>query len=446
MTDQQPSTAARHFPPDFLWGAATSAFQIEGGAGDRGRSIWDDFCDTPGAIADGSNGAMACDHYGRWRSDVDLMAELGLKAYRFSIAWPRVIPDGTGTVNQVGLDFYRRLVDALVEAGIAPYPTLYHWDLPSALEARGGWRNRDTAAAFAQYAGVVAEALGDRVQRWATLNEPFVSAHHGHLTGEHAPGVRSVEAWLAAAHHLLLGHGLAVDALRQAASGIEVGIVLNFTPTVAASDDEADRAAAAHVDAVENRWFVEPIDAMGYPADAVARLGWDQAEVADGDLDVVAAPVDFLGVNYYTRSRVAADGPVDPPPDVPTTEMGWEVHAPSLESQLRRLHRDHSFGRYLITENGAAMADRRVVDGVVVDDDRIDYLHQHLLAVHRAREAGVPVEGYFVWSLLDNFEWAHGYDKRFGIVHVDPVSLVRTPKASARWYSQVARTGIIGSG
>lgn len=444
MSQDRSEGAGRHFPPGFTWGAATSSFQIEGGADQRGPSIWDDFCQMPGAIADASTGERACDHYHRWADDVRLLAELGLNAYRFSISWPRVLPEGAGRVDQRGLDFYRRLVDGLLDAGITPYPTLYHWDLPSALEAEGGWRSRDTASKFGEYAAVVAAALGDRVERWTTLNEPFVSAHHGHLTGEHAPGFRSTEAWLAACHHLLLAHATGVEALRAERPEGEVGIVLNFTPSIAATDDDADRAAAAHVDAIENRWFVEPLQGLGYPREAVERLGWRQSEVADGDLERIAAPLDFLGVNYYTRSRQAADGSVDPPPDVPTTDMGWEVHAPSLEALLIRLHTHYPFPRLLITENGAAMPDRTVVDGVVVDEDRIDYLRQHLAAVHRARQAGVPVEGYFVWSFLDNFEWAFGYEKRFGIVHVDYETLARTPKASARWYAEVVRSGVIG--
>lgn len=437
------------FPDSFRWGAATSSYQIEGATDvdGRGESIWDRFCVRPGAIADGSSGAVACDHYRRWRDDIAVMSELGLGSYRFSIAWPRVVPDGTGTVVAAGLDFYDRLVDGLLTAGITPTPTLYHWDLPQALEDRGGWTSRATAEAFAEYTRVVVERLGDRVATWMTLNEPFVSADHGYVTGEHAPGRTDRRAGLAAAHHLLVGHGLALEQIRAVAPRAEAGIVLNFTPVVAAGGDD-DRTAAELQDDVENRWYVEPIAGLGYPQRSVERLGWDQREVRDGDLDLIAAPIDVLGVNYYTRAVVAADAAVAPrDPNVAITAMGWEIHPASLGDLLRGLHERYRFARYLVTENGAAMPDSsRGADGRVDDQDRIAYLADHLAEVHHAIDAGVPIDGYFVWSLLDNFEWAHGFGPRFGIVEVTPGTLERTPKASALWYGEVCRSGVVTPG
>ncbi|MDY7101916.1 MAG: GH1 family beta-glucosidase [Actinomycetota bacterium] len=437
------------FPPGFVWGTATSAFQIEGGstADGRGESIWDRFCAQPGTVLDGSDGSVATDHYGRYRDDVALLAGLGMGAYRFSIAWPRVLPAGTGAVNEAGLDFYDRLVDELLAANITPYPTLYHWDLPQALEDRGGWVSRDVTDAFVEYAAAVVGRLGDRVRSWATLNEPFVSATHGYWEGVHAPGRTSLEDCLAAAHHLLLAHGKAVPVIRElagraGADGAEVGIVLNFTPTTPYSDEEADVERAALLDAIENRWYVEPVAGLGYPEVGVAGLGWDRREVRDGDLDTIATPLDFLGVNYYSR-QVARAGDAHVEPTLPVTAMGWEIHPQGIGDLLVGLDERHGFPKYLITENGAAMPDDVVVDGAVHDRDRIAYIADHLTEVHRAIGAGVPVEGYFVWSFLDNFEWAYGYARRFGIVHVDYETLVRTPKASARWYAEVARTGTV---
>ncbi|MEM7378919.1 MAG: GH1 family beta-glucosidase [Pseudomonadota bacterium] len=426
-------SAALDFPPDFVWGAATSAFQIEGATDidGRGESIWDRFCTVPGAIADGSDGRVACDHYRRYREDVDLIASLGFNAYRFSIAWPRVIPTGTGEVNAKGLDFYDRLVDALLEKGIAPYATLYHWDLPQALEDQGGWRNRDTAQSFADYTRATVERLGDRVTSWATLNEPYCAAVLGHQTGEHAPGIKSLKATFAAAHHLLLAHGLAIPVIRDHAPQADAGIVLNFTPAYPASDSEEDKKATATKDGFDNRWYVEPIAGKGYPEDTVTAMGWDQREIQPGDLDTIAAPIDFLGVNYYTRQVISADGPVAP--TLPLTDMGWEIHPEGLHDTLTILHESHNFKKLLITENGAAMPDQPNDNGVVDDQDRIDYFKRHLEQVQRARQDGVPVQGYFSWSLMDNFEWAFGYAKRFGIVRVHFDTLARTPKASALW-------------
>ncbi|MEM8924479.1 MAG: GH1 family beta-glucosidase [Actinomycetota bacterium] len=421
------------FDPGFVWGAATSSYQIEGATGDDGRSesIWDRFCTRPGAIADGSDGSVACDHYHRVDTDIDLMRWMGLDAYRFSIAWPRVVPDGRGPVNPKGLDFYDRLVDALLDAGITPLPTLYHWDLPQVLEDDGGWTNRSTAEAFVAYSEAVLQRLGDRVETWITLNEPFVCANHGYRYGEHAPGRASLPDALAAAHHLLLAHGLAVPAIRALAPEADVGVVLNFTPLVPEAPPGSE---AAVIDAWENRWYVEPIAGLGYPEAGVAGLQWEQAEVLDGDLETIAAPIDVLGVNFYTCQRFTADGTkLDPVNAV--TDFDWEIVPDELEGLLRRLHDRHGFGSYLITENGAAMADDAVADdGVVADDDRIAYYTEHVAAVARARSAGVPVDGYYAWSLLDNFEWAEGYRKTFGLVAVEAETLRRIPKASAHWY------------
>ena len=435
LTDQSLLEATTRWPDHFRWGAATSSFQIEGAtdADGRSESIWDRFCTVPGAIADGSDGRRACDHYHRADDDVALMADLGLEAYRFSVAWPRVVPAGRGEVNPAGLDFYDRLVDRLLAFDIEPHATLYHWDLPQILEDEGGWQSRATVDAFVAYAEAVTRRLGDRLSSIATLNEPFVSASHGYRTGEHAPGIRSLDAACAAAHHLLLAHGRAVPAIRALAPDTPVGIVLNFTPVFPADDSDGALAQAAVVDGWDNRWYVEPIAGEGYPFDTVHALGWTRSQVRPGDLDAIAAPIDFLGVNYYTRQLIDGDGEAVTG-ELPTTDMGWEVYPQGLGDLLQRLHARHGFDRYLVTENGAALPDRSDGAGFVDDSDRIDYLRRHLASVGRAVEAGVPVEGYFVWSLFDNFEWACGYEKRFGIVRVDYETLERTPKASALWY------------
>ncbi|MDY7102475.1 MAG: GH1 family beta-glucosidase [Actinomycetota bacterium] len=436
------------FPPDFLWGAATSAYQIEGAADIDGRSpsIWDTFSRVPGKVHDGDTGDVACDHYHRWPDDLDLMKGLGLGAYRFSIAWPRVVPDGVGTVNREGLDFYDRLVDGLLERGIVPLPTLYHWDLPQVLDDRGGWADRATAEAFAAYAGAVVERLGDRVRTWTTFNEPFCTAILGHFHGMHAPGRHSLPEALAAGHHVLVAHALGVDAIRAARSDAEVGIVLNFTPQRPASDDPDDVAAAELSDAIENRWYLDPLAGRGYPQEAAGRLGWDMTEVLDGDLERIARPIDFLGVNYYTRQQVTTGDlhgqawyqgvdPVDP-----VTDIGWAIHPPSFTELLLRVHEALPDARIYITENGAAYNEGPKETGEVDDARRIDYLRGHIGAVHDAMAAGVPVAGYLVWTFLDNFEWSYGYEMRFGIVHVDYATQARTLKASARWFGEVARS------
>ena len=432
------------FGSDFFFGSATSSFQIEGrsDAIPQGESIWDTFCAEPGRIADGSNGLVACDHVHRWAEDVQLMSDLNLGKYRFSVAWPKVIPTGTGAASAPGLDFYDRLVDELLGKGIEPMLTLYHWDLPQALDDLGGWLNRDTAYAFADYAQVVLDRLGDRVSTWTTFNEPYVSAGLGYVTGEHAPGHRNLREGLTAAHHILLAHGLGVERIRATVPDRDAGIVLNFTPVEPASDAPADVAAAAARQGWENEWYAGPIFHGAYPEATVEALGWDQSEVQDGDLECISAPVDMLGVNFYTRSVVSSVGQ-QIPFGTPRTEMGWEIHAPSLKRLLLWLHETYAPAKIVITENGCAMPDTERVDGVVDDQDRIDYLRNHLTMVHEARQAGAPIAGYMVWSLMDNFEWALGYEKRFGIVEIEADTLRRIPKASARWFAELAKTGVL---
>lgn len=438
---------------DFVWGVATSAFQIEGASSEdgRGRSIWDTFCATPGKVRGGAGGDPACDHYHLWREDLGLLEELGVDAYRFSIAWPRIVPEGTGRVNQRGLDFYERVVDGLLERGITPFATLYHWDLPQALQERGGWVNRDTVAAFVDYARAVARRLGDRLASIATLNEPWCSAYLGYETGEHAPGIRDRRAALQAAHHLLLAHGSALPALRNEAPGARMGIVLNLNPCYPASDDSRDAQAALRFDGFFNRWYLDPLLRGRYPADVWNGYGEDIPRVEAGDLEKISGPIDFLGVNYYSRA-VLADEPDAPWPHargVPgraeVTDMGWEVYPRGLSDLLRRLREEYRTPPLYIAENGAAYPDE-VVDGKVDDAERVAYLERHLTALEDARDAGADVRGYFLWSLLDNFEWALGYEKRFGIVHVDFDTQARTPKRSAYWYAHHAASRRKASG
>ncbi len=434
------------FPEGFLWGAATSAYQIEGAWNEDGKgpSIWDTFAHTPGKIRDGSTGDVACDHYHRWREDVALMKTLGLKAYRFSISWPRVLPSGKTPVNPKGLDFYDRLVDALLEAGIVPFVTLYHWDLPQALQDLGGWANRDLAYYFADYAAVVARRLGDRVTYWTTLNEPWVISWIGHGWGEHAPGLRNPKVALQVAHHLLLSHGLAVDVLRDLVGpSAQVGIVLDLSPVYPASDNPKDRAASQWADGFRNRWFLDPLFRGSYPADMWALYGDLAPKVKPGDMAQIARRLDFLGVNYYTRAVVAHD-PKEKfqvrQVQVQTsehTEMGWEIYPQGLFELLARLVREYKVPAIFVTENGAAFNDEVTTDGQVRDEKRIQYLYVHIREAHRAIQEGVPLKGYFVWSLLDNFEWTYGYTKRFGIIYVDYQTLRRIPKESAYWYAKV---------
>lgn len=431
----------RIFPADFVWGAATAAYQIEGAADEdgRGESVWDRFAATPGKVRNGDDGAIACDFYHRYPDDVALMRELGLDAFRFSIAWPRILPTGSGAVNQAGLDFYDRLVDELLEHGIEPFPTLFHWDTPQALQDEGGWVSRATAERFVEYADVVSERLGDRIAHWTTHNEPWVVAWLGHGLGLHAPGHTSRAEALAVSHHLLLAHGWAVDVLRRNAPDAQVGIVQVLAHVDPASDSPADVAAAREVDGSSNRWFLDPIFRGEYPADMLEVYGADAPPVQDGDLQAIAAPIDFLGVNNYFRHIVAAgvngEGPrTIRPSEGQLTEMGWEVYPHGLYQVLVRVAEDYAPAAMYVTENGAAFGDVRVHDGQVRDPERRDYISAHLDAVARAVADGAPVRGYFVWSLLDNFEWAQGYSKRFGIVYVDFATLERVPKESFYWY------------
>jgi beta-glucosidase len=437
------------FPPGFHFGAATAAYQIEGAVDEDGRgpSIWDTFSRVPGAVTHGDTGAIACDHYHRVDTDLDLLADIGLTAYRFSIAWPRIIPDGSGSVNQKGLDFYRRLVDGLHARGVEPVGTLYHWDLPQPLQDAGGWVNRDTVEHFCDYARVVLDALGDVVPLWGTVNEAFCAAMVGHLEGRHAPGITDLASALASAHHLLLAHGQAVDIARQSAPGARVGITHLFSDISPASDSAADRAAARRLDGYENRWFLDPVVLGTYPED---MLAWYERQVPidfihDGDLRVIAAPVDFLGVNYY-ETKTVADDPGEPyhqarvmPRSGRLTAGGLDVRPAGLGRILRRLSSCTAVPLY-ITESGAAFHDYVDPEGGVDDLERVSYLRDHFAEALKAIEAGVDVRGYFVWSLLDNLEWADGYSRRFGLVFVDFRTQARVPKASATWYRQLIAT------
>lgn len=452
------------FPDGFVWGAATASYQIEGAVEQDGRgpSIWDTFSHTPGKTNNGDTGDVACDHYHRYAEDVSLMADLGLSAYRFSVAWPRILPTGAGEPNLAGLDFYDRLVDALVARGIDPIATLYHWDLPQALEDVGGWRSRDTAFRFAEYAVQVYDRIGDRIGAWLTLNEPWCSAFLGHASGVHAPGYTDPAKAFAAVHHLLLGHGEAVHALR-AAGAANVGITVNpasIRPADPYSD--ADVAAARLVDGLHNRIFLDPIFGRGYPDDVldVIRRHGGTDWLRDGDEERMGTSIDLLGVNYYYPTVVAAapghpgipeypgtEGIVLPPAPGPVTAMGWPIEPASFTDLLVRVATDYPGVPLWITENGAAFDDVPSADGGVPDPDRISYLDGHLRAVHAAISRGVDVRGYLVWSLMDNFEWAKGYSKRFGIVRVDYDTQKRTPKNSARWYRDViARNGFTAGG
>ncbi|WP_433701022.1 GH1 family beta-glucosidase [Nocardiopsis sp. CA-288880] len=441
-------------PAHLQFGTATAAYQVEGGVheGGRGPSIWDTYCRTPGRVARGETGDVACDHYHRYGEDVALLADLGVDLYRFSVAWPRVQPTGKGRPNPEGLAFYDRLVDTILGAGIEPVLTLYHWDLPQALEDEGGWRVRDTAHRFAEYSRIVADRLGDRVNRWITLNEPFCSAFVGHAVGRHAPGTREGTPALAAAHHLLLAHGMAAGELRAAAAG-EVGITLNPDHLLPASDSDADRAAVERARTLHNRVWFDPIFKGAYPDNEDEVWGGmaDGSYRADGDLEIIAQPLDFLGVNYYrpimlrdaphAEADISARTAVDIRTEqvdfegVRHTTMGWPVLPDTFADLLIDLDRRYpNLPPILITENGSAEDDRPDETGRVRDTGRVDYLRDHLAALARAIEAGVDVRGYFVWSLLDNFEWAYGYDRRFGLVRVDYERLERHPKDSYHWY------------
>ncbi|MER7909945.1 GH1 family beta-glucosidase [Streptomyces sp. NPDC096068] len=471
-SDTRPLTAVRSFPPGFLWGAATAAYQIEGAAAEDGRtpSIWDTFSHTPGRVFEGHTGDVAVDHYHRFREDVALMSELGLNAYRFSVSWSRVQPTGRGPAVQKGLDFYRALVDELLAAGIEPALTLYHWDLPQELEDAGGWPERSTAERFAEYAGIVADAVGDRVSRWTTLNEPWCSAFLGYGSGVHAPGRTEPVAALRAAHHLNLGHGLAVQALRAALPAgrpRQLSVSLNLHEVRPLTGSAGDLDAVRRIDAVGNRIWLGPMLEGAYPEDLLADTAHltDWSFVRDGDAATAKQPLDLLAVNYYAPTLVSevaegaekpqddghGDSPHSPWPGADRvafhrapgerTAMGWPVDAGALYDLLKRVSVAYPGLPLVISENGAAYEDVVGPDGSVHDPERAAYVHAHLEAVHRALADGVDVRGYFLWSLLDNFEWAYGYAKRFGAVRVDYDTLERTPKSSARWYARVARSG-----
>jgi beta-glucosidase len=464
-------TSAPAFPPGFVWGTATASYQIEGAADEDGRtpSIWDVFSRTPGKVLGGDTGDVADDHYHRYAEDVEVMRELGVSSYRFSVAWPRitpqVTPDRLGPVNEAGLAFYDRLVDELLVAGISPAATLYHWDLPQALEEGGGWTSRATAERFAEYAAVVAARLGDRIGTFITLNEPWCSAYLGYASGVHAPGRTEPAAALAAVHHLNLAHGLATAALRGAAPQAQVALTLNLAWVRPAGDSAADADAVRRIDGLQNRVFLDPVLRGEYPADVLADTAavTDWGFVQDGDLERIRQPLDALGLNYYSPTVVRAYAGTGPrleadghgggaasawpacedveflPPTGPTTDMGWPIDPRGMTELLLRLSRDFPDLALYVTENGAAYPDVVSEDGAVHDQDRIGYLHAHLAAVADAIAAGADVRGYYLWSLLDNFEWSYGYSKRFGVVHVDYTTQRRTIKDSGHWYAQVTR-------
>lgn len=441
------------FPNDFIWGTATSAYQIEGGwqAEGKGESIWDRFSHTQGKILNGDTGDLACDHYHRWKEDLELLTFLGVDAYRFSVSWPRILPEGIGEVNPAGLDFYSRMVDHLLAAGITPFLTLNHWDLPQALEERGGWPSRISTAAFREYADVVSRHLGDRVKNWITHNEPWVIAFLGYQSGVFAPGKQSWEDALRAAHHLLVSHGEAVPVIRENSRGCEVGITLNLTDVQPASSREQDQQAAGRLDGHVNRWFLDPLFRKRYPEDMLAcyrKLGYLPADFGDlvqeGDLEAAAEKTDFLGVNYYTRAVVSETDPPGRIPSIdsfpegtPRTDTGWEIYPEGLVNVLCRLHEEYKIPKIYITENGASFDDSPDQEGRIRDARRIAYLHSHFCSAGKSIQQGVPLAGYFVWSLLDNFEWASGYSQRFGLVWVDFTTLERTPKDSAVWIKNI---------
>ncbi len=442
------------FPPGFLWGVATSAYQIEGAwdQDGRGRSVWDDFVRTRYHVIDGSTGDVACDHYHRMPDDVELMRSLGMGAYRFSIAWPRIHPAGRGPVNEAGLDFYDRLVDRLLAAGIRPYATLNHWDLPAALEAEGGWTARATAAAFADYAGTMFDRLGDRVDGWLTHNEPWCQAFLGHATGQHAPGRCDWSAAYQVAHHLLLGHGLAVQRYRASDAVGRIGIALNPQWYVPASDDDADVDACDRVRANATSLFLDPIVHGRYPAKLTDWIGVHAPRVEPGDFDAIRQPIDYLGVNYYNAERVSFDvhAPMLKARSEPLSEpgwgrttMGWGIAPAGLAAVLADLHDRYPGLPLVITENGIALDERPDADGHVEDTGRIDYMRAHLRSLAGAMERGIDVLGYFAWSLMDNFEWESGYTRTFGLCSVEAGTLRRIPKASASWYAGVARAHAI---
>ncbi len=447
------------FPNDFAWGAATSSYQIEGAVNEDGKgpSVWDTFTHVPGNSANGDTGDVACDHYHRWADDVDRLSAYGLNAYRFSVSWPRIQPTGRGRANQKGLDFYRRLVDRLRARDIRPALTLNHWDIPQALQdEHDGWQSRETAERFAEYAAILYEAL-DGVAWWITQNEPWIISALGYRLGIHAPGWKDTEAELRTAHHLLLGHGLAVEAHRGSGHSAPIGITLNLLPTYPQTDSQADARAAVLSDGYTNRWYLEPVFRGSYPADMLEYFGrrFTLDWIASGDLERVNVPIDFLGVNYYSRRVVRAPRPgedaefawvvrTETTTGIPTSDLGWEMTPDVLHDLLVHLRDEYGSPTILITENGCSLRDEVAPDGGVHDPRRVEFLRTHLAAVERAIDEGVDVRGFFTWSLLDNFEWAEGYGPRFGITYVDYSTQRRVPKDSARWYGEVARRNGLG--
>ena len=443
------------FPDNFLWGAATASYQIEGAWNKHGKgeSTWDRFAHTSGHIRNNETGDVADDHYRLWKKDIALMKKLGLKAYRFSISWPRVLPAGRGKVNQKGLDFYSKLVDGLLNAGIQPFVTLEHWDLPQVLEDEGGWVVRSTAEAFVEYADLMSRTLGDRVKNWITHNEPAVVSWMGYGTGIHAPGLKDYLLSMPVSHHLLLSHGWAVPVIRRNSPSAEVGITLNISWSVAASNSRADLEAVRASDGEWFRWFADPLYGRGYPSDKIrdfqkiGALPGGMNFVQAGDMEVISTPTDFIGLNYYSRHVVRANTPDNDPqlifatPNAPEnwTEMGWENHADGLTGILCRVYFDYQPRKIYITENGASYSTSPDEKGKIADVHRVNYLRTHFAAAHRAIQTGVPLAGYFVWSLLDNFEWSHGYSQRFGIVWVDYKTQKRILKDSAKWYKNVIK-------
>lgn len=440
------------FPKGFFWGTATASFQIEGATKEdgRGESIWDRFCATPGKIITGETGDPATDSYHRYRDDIALMKEMGLNAYRFSVAWPRVVPDGDGSINAKGLDYYDRVVDGLLEAGVAPFITLYHWDLPQALEDKGGWASRATLDAYVRYADAVAGRLGDRVKHWMTHNEPWCVSILSNEIGEHAPGNHDRKLALQIAHNLLVSHGMVVPAIRQRCPDGQVGIVLNMSPSYPATDSEADQALAREAHARFNLWFIDPIAGHGYPQDAWEGYGADVPQIQPGDIETIAAPIDFLGVNFYSRSvehdpkGSGADNLVlNTRSEIYQTGREWEIYPQGMYDLLVWLRLGYNFKDIYLTENGASYHDVISPDGRIHDTLRIDYLHQHFATLLRAIKAGVPVRGYFCWSLMDNFEWAFGTSSRFGLAYTDFETQKRTLKDSGIWFGKVARANAL---
>jgi beta-glucosidase len=448
-TDDLPILQRTDFANDFLWGCSTSSYQIEGAIHEdgRGESIWDRFCAKPGHIRDGSSGEVACDHYHRWPEDLDMARSLGTNAYRFSIAWPRIFANGRGrTANQKGLDFYSRLVDGMLERGLEPWVTLYHWDLPQALQDQGGWANRDTVDAFVEYTDVVSHHLGDRIKHWITHNEPWCTAFHGNFEGVHAPGLKSFKTALQVCHNVLVSHGLAIPVIRRNVPQGKVGAALSLHPLKGASNSAQDVAATIRHDGLRNRWFLDPLHGRGYPADIWAMLGNNAPEVLAGDLQTIATKTDFLGVNYYFP-EIVADAPgqgvmstrVVEPGDVERTAFGWEVSPEGMVALLSRVAKDYQPAEIYLTENGSTYDDVVTPDGAIDDLERRRYLQRHLLALREIVTMGIPVKGYFAWSLLDNFEWAEGYLRRFGLTHVDFATQQRRLKLSGQWYGAFLR-------